>query len=75
MRVFLKIVKEKFKECTVLTIAHRLRTVINSDRIIVMSEGKIVEEGTPKELLRKEDGEFTGMWNEANRAKRDTIIE
>ena len=61
MRVFLKIVKEKFKECTVLTIAHRLRTVINSDRIIVMSEGKIVEEGTPKELLRKEDGEFTGM--------------
>ena len=71
--VFLKTVKEKLKDCTVLTIAHRLKTVINSDRIIVMSEGRIIEEGSPEELLRKEGGIFAGMWNEARRAKQDIV--
>ena len=71
--MFLKMVKEKFQECTVLTIAHRLKTVVNSDRIIVMGEGNIIEEGTPEELLSKEDSIFAGMWQEAKRAKQDNI--
>ena len=71
--IFLKTVKEKFEDCTVLTIAHRLKTVINSDRIIVMGEGKIIEEGSPEGLLRNEDSVFAGMWNEAKRAKQDII--
>lgn len=39
---------------TTLVIAHRLSTILNSDKIIVMDDGKIVEEGTHKELLEKE---------------------
>ncbi|KAJ2458586.1 ATP-binding cassette glutathione S-conjugate transporter ycf1 [Coemansia sp. RSA 2337] len=44
-------------DCTVLTIAHCLETIMNSDRIIVMDKGTIAEIGTPQELLAK-DGMF-----------------
>lgn len=47
---------------TVLVIAHRMRTVENADKIIVLKEGKIIEEGKPEELIKK-DGEFTKMLN------------
>ena len=40
-------------KCTRLVVAHRLSTVINADRIIVMSEGRIAETGTHQQLLAK----------------------
>ena len=46
---------------TVLVIAHRMRTVEAADRIVVLSEGRVAEEGTPAELLSKENGIFRHM--------------
>lgn len=46
-------IKQKFYECTVLTIAHRLHTVMDSDKILVMDEGRAVEFGHPFELLQR----------------------
>jgi ABC-type multidrug transport system fused ATPase/permease subunit len=43
---------------TVLIIAHRLSTVEGSDRIIVVEQGKILEEGRPEELLKRSDSYF-----------------
>lgn len=40
---------------------HRLTTLLNYDRIIVMENGKIVEEGTPDELRHKVGGKFSSM--------------
>ncbi|KAJ6642102.1 ATP-binding cassette subfamily C member 4 [Pseudolycoriella hygida] len=54
-------IREKFVDCTVLTIAHRLNTIIDSDRIIVMGNGEIVEFGSPSELLQSKSGTFYGM--------------
>ncbi|CAH2229132.1 jg8067, partial [Pararge aegeria aegeria] len=44
-------IRTKFAESTVLTIAHRLNTVMDYDRVIVMDKGRIVETGHPYELL------------------------
>jgi ABC-type multidrug transport system fused ATPase/permease subunit len=50
-----QILREKFKNQTILTIAHRLNTVMDSDKIVVMNDGIIAEYGTPTELLTKQN--------------------
>jgi len=50
------------KDRTVFVIAHRLSTVVNAHNIIVMKDGKIEEQGTHEELLKKE-GEYSGLYN------------
>ena len=46
---------------TVLVIAHRMRTVEAADKIVVLADGKVAEEGSPDELLTKENGIFRRM--------------
>lgn len=48
------------KDKTVMVIAHRMRTVAGADKIVVLSDGKVVETGTPNELMKK-DGIFAHM--------------
>ncbi|KAJ2468515.1 hypothetical protein GGI02_003675 [Coemansia sp. RSA 2322] len=48
-----ELIRREFSDCTVLTIAHRLDTIMNSDRVIVMEKGEIAEIGPPKELIAK----------------------
>ena len=45
---------------TVIVIAHRMRTIENADKVIVLNEGKVVEEGNPQELIKK-NGQFAKM--------------
>ena len=46
---------------TVLVIAHRMRTVEAADKIVVLSDGRVIEEGNPAELLAKEESVFRRM--------------
>ena len=50
------------KDKTVIMIAHRLSSVVNADKICVIEEGKIAEEGTHKELLARK-GLYASMWD------------
>ena len=47
-----RMIRENFKEKTVLTIAHRLETIMDSDRILVLDDGNLAEFASPSELLK-----------------------
>lgn len=59
--------KELSKDKTTLMIAHRLSSVVNADRILVMENGKIVESGTHNELLTQ-GGAYKKLWDEYQKA-------
>jgi len=57
-------IREEFGGSTLLVIAHRLSTIADFDRILVLSDGEVVEFGTPKQLW-EDDGVFRSMCNES----------
>lgn len=64
-----KCIREEFRHATTITVAHRLNTIIDSDRIIVLDGGKLVEIGSPQELAADKNSYFSDLvrnWNEAN---------
>lgn len=48
---------------TTVVIAHRLTTAARADRVVVMRDGTIVEDGPPHELLRRDNGEYARLWS------------
>ncbi|KAG1678446.1 Canalicular multispecific organic anion transporter 2 [Nymphon striatum] len=54
-------IRTEFKDCTILTIAHRLNTIMDSDRVMVLSDGNIIESGSPSDLLSMENSYFHSM--------------
>lgn len=67
-------IRTKFTRCTVLTIAHRLHTVMDSDRILVMDSGAAVELGHPFELLRN-NGYLTKLAEQTGKSTYDTFMK
>ena len=53
--------RREFSDCTVIAIAHRLNTIIDYDKIVVMDNGKIVEFDSPSELLSNFESIFKSM--------------
>ncbi|WOG81431.1 hypothetical protein DCAR_0100578 [Daucus carota subsp. sativus] len=58
------VISREFKDRTIVTIAHRIHTVIDSDLVLVLSDGKIAEYDTPKRLLEREDSFFSKLIKE-----------
>ena len=56
-----KTIRERFSQCTVLTIAHRLQTIIDSDRVLVMDAGRVAEFDSPHLLLRDNGSQFSEL--------------
>ena len=56
-------IREKFADCTVLTIAHRLHTIIDSTKVLVLDSGLVNEFAAPNMLLSREGGTFKALWD------------
>lgn len=59
-----KVIKEEFSCCTVITIAHRVPTVTDSDMVMVLSYGKMIEYDTPSSLMKNKNSAFCKLVNE-----------
>jgi ATP-binding cassette subfamily C (CFTR/MRP) protein 1 len=68
-----KTIRTSFKHCSIITIAHRLNTIMDYDRIIVLDKGNIIELDTPENLLSNESGVFYSMAKAAGIQTLSTI--
>ena len=60
-----KAINEILNESTVITIAHRIKTILNYDKILALDNGEIVDFDTPKNLLEKKKGVFYELYNKS----------
>ena len=65
-QIIQELMNEEFKDSTVITVAHRLNTVIKSDKILVMGFGKVIEFDTPEKLMNDPNSEFYSLLQEFN---------
>ena len=66
-----KAINNLLKDSTILTIAHRIKTVLNSDRILVLDKGQVFEFDKPKFLLANKNSMFYEFYNNANNANKN----
>lgn len=64
-------IRSEFSDCTVLTIAHRLHTIMDSDKVVVLEDGEIVEFDTPQKLVKDASSKFYGMAMESGLIKSE----
>mmetsp|Transcript_19102 Transcript_19102/g.18734 ORF Transcript_19102/g.18734 Transcript_19102/m.18734 type:complete len:705 (+) Transcript_19102:2007-4121(+) len=70
-QIIQKLIHEEFEDSTVLTIAHRLNTIINSDRVLVLSRGEVQEFDDPQKLLEDQDSMFYSYANELKKHEEE----
>ncbi|KAK1465457.1 hypothetical protein CCUS01_07575 [Colletotrichum cuscutae] len=66
-RMVKDLVRDEFKHHTIIAIAHRLDTVVDFDRVVVLDKGHVVEVGNPRDLLSQGRGKFRELWDASRR--------
>jgi len=70
-----EMIRSQFKDCTIITVAHRLHTIMDSDRVMTLRAGQLVEFDKPINLINKPGGLFAGMVAAANDASLIKLAE
>lgn len=68
-----KTIREKFAKCTVLTVAHRLNTIMDSDKVLVMDYGRIVDFDHPYLLLQNHNSVFYKMVTDTGSSVKEQL--
>jgi ABC-type multidrug transport system fused ATPase/permease subunit len=66
-----RLMNKAFANSTVFTIAHRINTIINSDRVMVLGEGKCLEYGDPKITTKNPKSEFAILISEREKEEKE----
>ncbi len=66
-----KTIRTEFADCTVLTIAHRINTILDYDKIMVLDKGELVEYDSPDTLLKNNDSMFYGLAKDAGLTREE----
>jgi ABC-type transport system involved in cytochrome bd biosynthesis fused ATPase/permease subunit len=66
-------IRTELKDVTVITVAHRLKTIGDSDKVIVLDAGRLVEFDSPANLLRKQGGFFKSLVDQAGAGEREEL--
>ncbi len=53
-KLMMSVIRERFDEVTVISVAHHIETLMDFDRVLVVDNGQIIEEGAPRRLLDQE---------------------
>ncbi|GKZ00646.1 hypothetical protein MPSEU_001016800 [Mayamaea pseudoterrestris] len=69
-----EMIRVNFKDATVLTIAHRLNTIMDSDRVLVLDDGNVAEFDSPHALLQKDGSLFRAMVEKSKDAQSETLV-
>lgn len=66
-----KTIREEFAYATCLTVAHRLNTILDSDKVMVMDKGKVIEYDSPQKLLSDPQSSFYSLVENWESSQRD----
>ena len=58
-----ELIRSDFQDYTVIMIAHRLSSLLDFDKVVVLDGGRLVESGKPSELLREGSSHFSKLYN------------
>lgn len=74
-RLLQQTLREKFSGATIISVAHRLDTIIDYDKILVLGGGKVLEFGTPLDLISKTEGHFLAMIRNTGDEMSETLLQ
>ena len=66
--------REAFAHCTTLTIAHRLNTIMDSDKVAFLDAGRLTEFGEPSDLLKDANGSFTKLVEQSGKKNASFLV-
>jgi ATP-binding cassette subfamily C (CFTR/MRP) protein 1 len=62
-----RLLRQKFPSHTIIAVAHRLDTILDFDKVVVMSQGALVEYGEPHRLLEQQDSWFKSLYEDVTK--------